>query len=70
MGFLDSIRNFGSKVFSKVKEGVSKVIPIVKKFAPIIGRIAGAIPHPAAQTISAIARGAESLASKAGEMLS
>jgi len=35
-----------------VKEGIQKVIPVVKKFAPIVQKIAGAVPHPYGQTVS------------------
>lgn len=52
MGLWDKIKNFGSKVFSRIKEGITKVLPVVKKFAPVVQKIASAIPHPAAQGIA------------------
>lgn len=52
MGLWDSIKNFGSRIFSRVKEGIQKVIPVVKKFAPIVQKIAGAVPHPYGQAVS------------------
>lgn len=51
MGLWDSIKSFGSKIFRRVREGIQKVIPIVKRLAPVVQKVAEHIPHPMAQTI-------------------
>lgn len=52
MGLFDRLRNFGSRIFEKVKTGIQHVIPIVKRIAPIVQTIGSMIPHPAAQKIA------------------
>lgn len=52
MGLFDRLRNFGSRIFEKVKTGIQHVIPIVKRIAPIVQTIGSMIPHPAAQTVA------------------
>ena len=51
MGFLDRLKNFGSKILTGIKSMSEKVIPVVREIAPYASQILKTIPVPGASVI-------------------
>lgn len=54
MGFLDRLKNFGSKILTGIKRVTERVVPVVRKIAPFASKILKHVPLPGMSTAGAL----------------
>lgn len=54
MGFLDRLKNFGSKILKGIKRVTERVVPVVRKIAPFASKILKHVPLPGMSTASTL----------------